>query len=172
MNVALRFEAPGDAAAVREINERAFGGTFEARLVEALRGTDGSISLVAIAADRVQPVGHILFTPVTVEPPREPGVRIAGLAPVAVLPGYQRAGIGSRLVREGLAECSRRGYAAVILVGHAEYYPRFGFAPAHAWNLTCEFDVPPDAFMAVELVPGALTRQPGLVRYRPEFSTL
>lgn len=167
MTVAIRPEREHDAVDVREVNERAFGGDLEARIVDALRGSDGSISLVATLDGRV--VGHILFTPVTIEPP-ETRIRVAGLAPMAVRPEFQRTGIGSALVRAGLDECRRHGYAAVVVVGHPEYYPRFGFVQAHTRNLRYVDEVPREAFMAIELEPGALPAGGGVVRYRPEFS--
>jgi putative acetyltransferase len=164
--VSVRPEQSRDAAEVAETNEQAFNAPLEARLVEALRGSPDSISLVATQDDRV--VGHILFTPVTIDPPVD--ARIAGLGPMSVRPEYQRQGIGGRLVRAGLEECGRRGYAAVVLVGHPEYYPRFGFGPAHRHGLECEFPVPPEAFMVLELEAGALRGLTGVVRYRPEFA--
>ena len=167
MKISVRFEGPHDATAVREINEQAFGGLQEARIVDALRDSPDSISLVATVDERV--VGHILFTPVTIEP-HAARVRVAGLAPMAVRPEFQRSGVGSALVRAGLEECRGRGYAAVVVVGHPEYYPRFGFVPAHTKRLECEYPVPREAFMTIELEAGALTGRAGVVRYRPEFA--
>lgn len=166
LSIAVREESPADLPAVREVNERAFGTPLEASIVDALRGSAGSISLVATDGDRV--VGHILFTPVTVDSSGD--LRVAGLAPMAVLPEHQRAGIGSRLVRDGLDACHRRGYAAVVVLGHPEYYPRFGFTRADTHGLSCEFPVPPEAFMVLGLQPDALPRLSGTVRYRPEFA--
>jgi putative acetyltransferase len=83
---------------------------------------------------------------------------------------YQRQGLGGRLIHAGLEECRRRGFAAVVLVGHPEYYPRFGFVPAHTYGLECEFPVPQAAFMVRELEAGALAGVSGVVRYRPEFA--
>jgi putative acetyltransferase len=166
--IAVRFEQPGDADGVRETNELAFGETLEARLVDTLRGCDGYLSLVATIDNRV--VGHILFTPVTIEP--AVNRRIAGLAPMAVRPERQRSGIGSQLIRAGLEACRRNGYEAVVVLGHPEYYPRFGFVPAHTFGLTCEFPSPPEAFMAVELEAGALNGVGGVVHYRPELSAV
>ena len=164
--IGVRFEQVGDEPAIRETNELAFGGPLEARLVDALRGSADYLSLVATIEDQV--VGHILFTPVVVEPPTDR--RIAGLAPMAVRPEYQRSGIGGQLIRAGLEECRRRGYSAVVVLGHPDYYPRFGFVPAHTFGLTCEFPSPPEAFMAIEVEPNALGRVRGLVRYLPEFA--
>jgi putative acetyltransferase len=165
--VSVRSERPLDLAHVREVNEQAFGSPIEAQIVERLRSLAESISLVATTTDLV--VGHILFTPVSVEP--QSGVRVAGLGPMSVLPRYQRAGVGSQLVHAGLESCLQRGYSAVVVVGHPTYYPRFGFEPASAWGLTLrELDVPDDVFMVVELEAGVRSRLAGAaVRYREEF---
>ena len=163
--VGVRFEEPRDEAAVREVNDAAFGAPLEGSLVDALRGSAGSLSLVATIDDRV--VGHILFTSVSIEANEK--VRVAGLGPMSVLPGLQRRGIGSQLVMAGLESCRREGYSAVVLVGHPAYYPRFGFVPGDTRGLACEFTVPREAFMVLEFEPGLL-KDGGLVRYRPEFS--
>ena len=164
----VRFEEARDIDGVRETNELAFGTPLEARLVDALRGADHSLSLVATMDDRV--VGHILFTPVNLEPAND--ARVAGLGPMAVRPAHQRAGIGGQLIRAGLDACRRHGYAAVVVVGHPEYYPRFGFVRADTWRLTCEFPVPPEAFMVCALEEDAGNRVSGLVRYLPEFANV
>jgi putative acetyltransferase len=167
----VRAEQPGDADGIRETNEQAFGSPLEAQLVDALRAaarSEGDVSLVATIDGRV--VGHILFTPITIEPPVDR--RIAGLAPMAVRPEHQRSGIGSQLIRAGLDECRGAGYRAVVVLGHPEYYPRFGFVPAHTFGLTCEFPSPPEAFMVIALENGALNGVRGLVRYRPEFASV
>lgn len=166
MRVSIRREQPGDEPGIRNTNERAFGTTLEARLVDALRGNAGSISLVATLDEAI--VGHILFTEVTIERPS--AARVAGLGPMAVRPEYQRSGIGGQLVRTGLDECRRAGFGAAVVLGHPEYYPRFGFVPAVSKGLACEFPAPPEAFMVLELDAGALREASGLVRYRPEFA--
>ncbi|WP_445173053.1 GNAT family N-acetyltransferase [Microcoleus sp.] len=95
---------------------------------------------------------------------------ILGLAPVAVLPKYQRQGIGTRMIREGLKECGRSGFPAVVVLGHPDFYSRFGFIPASRKSLGCEYDVPDEAFMVLELESGALQDCSGTVKYRSEFS--
>jgi putative acetyltransferase len=166
-HVNVRAEQPFDSAAVRVINERAFGSPLEADLVDRLRGIPGAVSLVASTNEEI--VGHILFTPVTVEPASD--WRVAGLGPMSVHPEHQRTGIGSQLVRAGLEACRAVGYAAVVVVGHATYYPRFGFEAAHLWGLQLlDFDVPPDVFMALALEMDARARPAGAIRYRREFS--
>ena len=163
----VRFERPLDAAAVREVNEQAFGSPLEARIVESLRSASDCISLVATRNDQV--IGHILFTPVSLDPPV--GFRVAGLGPMSVRPEDQRAGVGSQLIRAGLEACSQHGYSAVVVVGHPAYYPRFGFEPAHTRGLTLrDFDVPQDVFMVVELDAAVRDRLKGAVRYRSEFA--
>jgi len=160
----VRAEVESNHDAVAEILGEAFGGPLEASLVTRLRGAPGSISLVA--ADEATAVGHILFTAAGIV--GKP-VRVAGLGPMAVIPPRQRQGVGAKLVRRGLDECRRAGYEAVVVVGHPEYYPRFGFRRASVFGLRCEFDVPDDVFMAMELNPGALSGG-GELRYAPEFS--
>ncbi len=124
------------------------------------------ISLVAVEGTTI--VGHILFTPVSLESPaRAP--RSLGLGPMAVSPELQRQGIGSRLVEAGLEACRSLGYEAVVVIGHPEFYPRFGFRPGNAFGLRSQFDVPDNVFMVTELTPGALARVGGLVRYVPQF---
>jgi len=163
----IRPETEADRAAVRAVNEAAFETPAEAVLVEALHGKDiGLVSLVAEVDGKV--VGHILFSPVSLT---ERGhLNFMGLAPMAVVPNYQRKGIGSALVRQGLARCKDLGCCAVVVVGHPEYYPRFGFVPASRYALRCEYDVPADVFMVAELEAGALNRASGLVRYDGAFA--
>ena len=166
--VTVRGEALGDGPAVHRVNALAFERPNEARLVDALReAARPYISLVAMDGERV--VGHILFTPVAVESASGTWTAL-GLAPMAVLPECQRRGIGSRLVREGLAACARQGHLVVVVLGHSNYYPRFGFVRAVTKGLRCEYPVPDEAFMVAELLPAALAGRTGLVKYRPEFA--
>jgi len=165
MAIEVRPESSDDYPGIRRVNELAFGRSNEADLVETLRhAADPMISIVALLDDEV--VGHIFFSPVSVE--SDSGVFTAlGLAPMAVLPEYQRRGIGSELVREGLKACERLGYYLVFVVGHPDYYPRFGFKPARHLGFDCEYAVPDEVFMVAELKPGAASAQNGMVRYMP-----
>lgn len=169
----IRAETSEDAPAVRRVNELAFRRPSEANLVDALRAAASPlISLVAVREGEV--VGHILFSPVTIETGHVPSIEegvFVGLAPMAVLPEYQNQGVGSQLVREGLQACRQMGAAAVVVLGHPEFYPRFGFIPASRYSLRCEYPVPDEVFMALELRPGALST-PGLVKYHPEFANV
>ena len=91
------------------------------------------------------------------------------LAPVAVLPEFQKQGIGSELIREGLKACQQLGYDSVIVLGHPEYYPKFGFKQADTWGIKDPFGAPAEAFMALELKKGALEGASGIVEYPDEF---
>lgn len=163
----IRPETPGDIPAIRAVNGLAFGQADEAVLVDALRdGGHGAVSLVAEDGGRI--VGHVLFSRL----PIEAGDRVvagAALAPMAVLPERQREGIGSALVRAGLAACRMAGIAAVVVLGHPDYYPRFGFSAEAAHGLRPPFPEAGSAFMALELVPGSLDLHDAIVRYAPPF---
>jgi putative acetyltransferase len=166
--LAVRPERPEDHVAVRRVNTLAFDRPNEAALVDALRErARPTLSLVAVEGGRI--VGHIFFSPVTIE--SETGIFSAlGLAPMAVLPECQRRGIGSELVKRGLEECARIGHAVVLVLGHPGFYPRFGFVPASSRGVYCVYPVPDEEFMLTELAPGALRGCGGLVKYLPEFS--
>jgi putative acetyltransferase len=164
----IRLEEPRDELAVRRVNERAFGQVAEADLVDALRRREDTtmISLVAVEGEEV--VGHILFSPISVESP-EGDWEAMGLGPMAVDPKHQGRGIGSQLVKAGLAECRRLGYEVVMVLGHPEYYPRFGFVSSRPLGIEWEGDAPAEAFMVLELEEGALASRGGVARYLPEF---
>lgn len=169
-SITVRAETTADQLSVRRVNELAFGRPQEADLVDALRAAARThVSLVACR--QAQVVGHIFFSPVSIESD-DSSFTAMGLAPMAVLPELQSQGVGSRLVVEGLSECSRAGFDVVVVLGHPEYYPRFGFVPAKSKGLSCEYDVPDEVFMVTELKPGALRGRRGLVRYRPEFGNV
>lgn len=166
--ITLRPEAPSDHPAIHALNEAAFGQPDEAELVDALReACPDFLSLVAESNGAI--VGHILFTPAHVG---KDGVHLEGmgLAPMAVAPEHQRGGIGSALVKAGLDELRANRCPFVIVLGHPKYYPRFGFTPAGTFGIHCQWEVPDEAFMAIELQPGALTPYQGATaRYHPAF---
>jgi putative acetyltransferase len=154
--------------AIRYVNEQAFGGTGEANAIDALRDRGAvTLSLVAVIDDRV--VGHLLFTPAAIETADHTWPAL-GLAPLSVLPEYQRRGIGSALMKAGLAECARLGYERVIVLGHSAYYPRFGFGRASQYGIRCEWNVPDDAFMVLKLRREALDGVSGIAKYQPEWN--
>lgn len=165
----IRRERAADRDAVFSLNVSAFPTADEARLVDALRaGASPVVSLVAEDAGAI--VGHILFSPVTL--PGRADIHIMGLAPMAVVPARQRSGIGSQLVAAGLEHCRAIGATAVVVLGHPDYYPRFGFVPASRFGVTSVYDAPDDAFMAQELAPGALAGLAGTVHYHRAFNDL
>ena len=170
--VIISPETPGDIPAIYNVNLRAFGQPAEALLVDELR-RDGDfipeLSLVAVDEGRI--VGHILFPPVSISSP-EGDIAALALAPMAVLPECQGRGIGSLLVQKGLAACRRLGHRIVVVVGHPEYYPRFGFLPAHERGIDGPFPVPDEALMVTALVEGALEGIHGTVRYPHAFDAV
>jgi len=169
--VEIRPERPAERTAVRRVNEAAFAGADEADLVDRLRESAGADYLARVAVLDDEVVGHIVFSPVTLDPPR-PDLDLRGLAPMAVLPAHQRTGIGTALVRRGLDACRRDGADAVVVLGHPAYYPRFGFRRADTFGLTSQYEAPPEAFMALELVPGSLEDvRGGIVRYHRAFGS-
>jgi putative acetyltransferase len=164
----IRPERSQDAFRVRHVNEQAFGQPLEADLVEKLR--QRCIDSLSLVAEDDAVVGHILFTPVVVESARR-RVLGMGLAPMAVLPDRQRQGIGSQLVRRGLDILRERGCPFVVVVGHPEYYPRFGFEPASAHGLASQWEGVPDAaFMVLVLDVDAMAGVSGVAKYREEFN--
>jgi putative acetyltransferase len=164
----IRPEELGEAAAVRRVNELAFGRHVEANLIEALRSHYTSlISLVAVIDGQV--AGHILFCPVMVQSEESTWGAMA-LGTLAVLPERQRQGIGSHLVSAGLEACLAAGHEVVVVLGHPHYYPRFGFRIAAPLGIRWEMPAPDEAFMVRELREGALAGRRGVVRYLPEFA--
>ena len=165
--VEIRTERAADAEAVRAVNIEAFGRPDEARLVERLRERARPY-LGLIAVDSGEVVGHIVFAPVTLHCYQAP-YTITALAPMAVRPARQRRGIGSALVREGLAACGAAGRDVVVVVGHPAFYPRFGFVRARPLGLMSEPAFSDEAFMVAELTPGALRGRRGVVLYSSDY---
>jgi len=163
----IRTEQVMDISKIHAINRAAFNSATEADVVDVLRsGAESVISLVAEEDGEI--VGHIMFSPVQLTGSAA-DVRAMALAPMAVTPERQRAGIGSALVRAGLAECQRLGIDAVFVVGHPTYYPRFGFKSASSVGFVCEFEVQDEAFMVAELVAGVLDGKMATVHFHPAF---
>jgi len=163
----IRLETPEDRVSIRHVNQEAFGQKEEAEIVEKLRDRGVlSLSLVAVQDDVV--VGHIAFSPVEITSESSSFEALA-LAPMAVLPPHQNKGIGSQLVLAGLNECRRLGHEITVVLGHPNYYPRFGFVPAIPKGIKCEFEVPDEAWMVLELREGAFAGIQGTVRFQPEF---
>ncbi len=165
--IEIRPELSGDGAVIRAVNNQAFGQPAEADLVDALRAS-GALALSLVAVENGHVVGHILFSPVRIVSESR-STEAQALGPMAVMPVHQRQGIGSALVRKGLEECRSEDCGVLVVLGHPQYYPRFGFAPASRFGIRCQYEVPDDVFMAMELKAGALAECEGLVKYHAEF---
>ncbi|MBD2309235.1 N-acetyltransferase [Chroococcidiopsis sp. FACHB-1243] len=165
----IRSESSTEYVDIFEVNYLAFGQENEARLVKSIRylpNFNSALSLVAIESDRL--VGHILFSEIAIASSQGEVTALA-LAPLAVLPQFQNQGVGSQLVRAGLKQCQILGYKIVIVLGHPNFYSRFGFVSAIDKGLRSPFSVPDEAFMVLELVPGALIGVSGMVKYSSLF---
>ena len=159
----VRPETAADHEAISRVHRAAFPSPDEATLVQRLR-EQGNLTISLVAEDEDLITGHIAFSPVTING-NNGGL---GLAPVAVLPEHQRQGIGEQLIRAGIEKATELGVGYLVVLGHRDYYPRFGFKVASDWLLDNEYDAN-EAFMVMELVPGGIPAQGGLVKYGPEF---
>lgn len=163
----IRAEEHSDLDAVHAVNVAAFESSSEADLVDALR-QQAELLVSLVAEEDGEVIGHVIFSPASLSGNSD--LSLMGLGPMAVLPAHERRGVGTALVRAGLDQCRQLGVSAVVVIGHPEYYPRFGFSPASRFGLCSDFDVPDEVFMALELRPEALQGRNGQVRYHPLFS--
>jgi putative acetyltransferase len=166
----IREERPEDAEAVHAVLVAAFAGGAEARLVERLRAS-GKIVCALVAEEKGRVLGHMVFSRIAVESGNGE-IPVLALAPLAVMPAFQRLGIGSALVSAGLERCRMERHAGVLVLGEPAYYGRFGFVAGSRFGLKCPFPVLEEAFMAIELEPGAFAQVSGVVRYGHEFDDL
>ncbi len=165
----VRAETRHDHEPVHALNAAAFESDAEADLVDTLR-TEANPVISLVAEVDGAAVGHILFSPVTLTG-HEDRLWLA-LAPMAVRPEVQRRGIGSALVRAGLERCRELSAAAVVVLGHPRFYPKFGFVPSTRYAIRSDYNVPEEVFMILELEEGALTGVSGTVKYHPAFADL
>jgi putative acetyltransferase len=163
--MSTRPRTPDDDAAIAEINDAAFEGSAESRLIVALRD-GGAAAIELVATGEAEIVGHILFSTLDVTVDGR-ALKALALAPMAIRPDRQRSGIGGAVVRAGLERARAEGWEAVIVLGHPAYYPRFGFSAALARHLAAPFSG--DAFMALALREGALDGRAGRVVYPSVF---
>lgn len=166
MSIEVREERGEDLTAIRDVNKRAFGQDHEGKIVDALR-SNGAALLSLVATDDGRIVGHIMYSPITVGE-----VTGAALGPMAVDPEHQRQGIGSKLVQAGNLKLKDAGWPFIIVLGHPNFYPRFGFKPAVTLGITCEWEVPDDLFMVLVLDQEKMQGVSGLANYRHEFSSV
>jgi predicted N-acetyltransferase YhbS len=174
MEVSIRKEQPTDYQRVFDIVELAFrtmpfADGDEQFLVVSLRKNAAFIPELSLVAEvDHEVVGHIMFTPLQVVE----GDKVFNsltLAPVSVHPDYQHQGVGSKLIEEGHRIARNMGFTSCFLLGHPEYYPRFGYGSTAKWGIPPPHGAPPEAFMAIELIPGALNGVTGVAKFLPEF---
>lgn len=167
MNV--RPEKRMDIPAIYELNVSAFDSSAEANLVNALRSEENDyISLVAENEKEI--IGHIMFTPVLLED--YASARIMALAPMAVIEDFRGQGVGSKLIYSGIEACGEQKAGAIVVLGHPNYYPKFGFRAASRFELSSEYDVPEEVFMAMEIIPNYLAEKSGVIKYHEIFRSV
>lgn len=164
----IRQETSHDFQAVYEINHLAFEQEGESQLIEKIRKGETFVPELSLVAEQNEKIiGHILFSKIKII--GEQSSPSLALAPMSVHPDFQNKGIGSQLITTGLQIAKNLNFEHVIVLGHKDYYPKFGFQKASKWNIRCPFEVPDDHFMAIELEEGSLENKSGLVEYPPVF---
>jgi len=164
----IRQEQKSDHKKVYEINKMAFNQENESMLIDKIRAGDSFIPELSLVAElEGEIVGHILFSKIKILGKDE--YESLALGPMAVVPKHQKQGIGGKLITTGLEIAKKLGFESVIVVGHKDYYPKFGFKRASLWGIKCPFEVPDEAFMAIELVENSLKNKAGTVQYPKEF---
>jgi len=166
--IVIRPEQPEDIATIHQIVAQAFRQPAETQLVDMLR-RNGKAIFSLVAEDNGRVVGHILFTEAVIDSAAGQ-LKGTGLAPLAVSPERQNEGIGSLLIEQGLKLCRKADYPFIVVLGHPEYYPRFGFVPASRFGIKSEYVVHDEVFMIIELREGSLAGFAGVVKYQPEFN--
>jgi putative acetyltransferase len=159
-------ELPGDADAIRSVHRAAFGQEVEGAIVDALRDA-GALTISLVVRSNEQIIGHVALSPMQAS---QPAARVFGLGPIGVLPEQQRSGVGTALMQVAIEQARDEGFDAIFVLGHPEYYTRFGFVPASRFGIRSEYDVPDDVFMALELHPSGLNDCAGIVRYHATFA--
>jgi putative acetyltransferase len=172
MNISIRPEQPADIDDVYELNKMVFEQENEARLVDHVRQGPNFIPELSLAAfsDDVL-IGYILFSQITITNGDYRHQSLA-LTSMVVHPDYQKRGVGAKMITFGLQKATELGYTDVLVFGHEYYFPKFGFLPAARWNIRPPFDVPTEVFMALELIPNALSNVSGIVEFPIEFSVM
>jgi putative acetyltransferase len=168
-DIIVRKETNCDCAAIKEVNDLAFGQKNEGELIDKLRKKAefiNELSLVAIYKDKI--VGHIMFFPVSIMSEKNIFGTLS-LGPMSVLPEYQNMGIGGNLIRAGLKKAKELGFGSVVVLGHPEYYPRFGFRKSCDWMIKEPFGVHEEVMMAIELEEGSLSFAGGMINYPDEY---
>ena len=168
--MSIRAEEKSDIDGIWKVNTEAFETSEEANIVNALRNS-GVTHISLVYENNGGLAGHILFTPVELIGDTS-GLKLMGLAPMAVTPSLQNKGIGSSLIKAGIQDCINDGYDAIVVLGHPDYYPKFGFVPSVKYGIKSEYDVPDDVFMVLELKENALKGKQGTMKYHEEFGSV
>jgi putative acetyltransferase len=168
MRIIIRQEIASDYEKVYEINKLAFQQESESKIIEQIRKGNNFIPELSLVAEvNSEIVGHILFSKIKIV--GDSTFDSLALAPMAVIPEFQKRGIGSKLIRRGIEKAKELGFDSIIVLGHKDYYPKFGFQKASKWGIQCPFEAPEEAFMAIELTEKALDGKSGIVHYPDEF---
>ncbi len=168
MEIRIRQEVKEDYKRVYEINEMAFGQENESKLIEKIRRGPNFVPELSLVAEKDNEiVGHILFSKIKIVGESE--FETLMLAPIAVIPELQKQGVGGKLIKKGIEKAKELEFDSIIVVGHKDYYPKFGFQKASQWGVQCPFEVPDGAFMAIELTEKALENKAGVVLFPQEF---
>jgi len=164
----IRKETIRDIQDIRRLNDLVFSGPVEGTIVDAIRKRSPEVlSLVAVVDDKI--VGHIFFSPVEID--NLNGIQAMGLGPMAVLLEYQKQGIGTALITQDIKQFQELGCVVIVVLGHAEYYPRFGFSSSSRHGIKCQWDgVLDDAFMVRFLKKDCDGVVSGTVKYLKEFN--
>lgn len=171
--ITIRPEKPGDEEQIRHVNIQAFGRDAEAKLIELLRGSRFYVEGLSLVAEQDnQIIGHIMFSMAMLISNKQEVMPILALAPMSVLPQYQKQGIGTQLVKTGLKRAEYSRFPAVVVLGHPEYYSRFGFVRALEKGVYASFGSPDEVYMILGLTPHALENITGNVRYPPCFDDI
>ena len=172
--VTIRQEQKNDYRKTEEVVKEAFlheefSDKKEHELVKRIRKSDAFVPELSIVAIDEEIVGHIMLSKITIEKDGA-SVDSLALAPVSVARGHQKKGIGGKLIKAALEKAKELGYGSVVVLGHPEYYPKFGFKKASEWNIQAPFEVPDEVFMAMELRENALESVEGIVQYSSAFA--
>jgi putative acetyltransferase len=168
MEIRIRQEVQEDYKSVYEINKMAFGQENESKLIEKIRRGPNFVPELSLVAEKDNEiVGHILFSKMKIVGESE--YETLMLAPLAVIPKLQKQGIGGKLIKKGIEKAIELGFDSITVVGHKNYYPKFGFQKASKWSIQSSIEVPDENFMAIELTENALENKAGVVQFPEEF---
>lgn len=172
--ITIRQERQTDYRKTEEVVQQAFlheefSDKKEHELVKRIRECDAFIPELSIVAVDEKIVGHIMLSKITIEQGAT-SVESLALAPVSVARSHQKKGIGGKLIAYALEKAKELGYGSVVVLGHPEYYPKFGFKKASEWNIKAPFEVPDEVFMVMELTENSLEGVEGIVQYSSAFA--